>query len=179
MKNISESLEARLVVTHSNIQIDNLFQAWQLKEYGELSVVLAYLRALTMIHQQNHWLSLGANFYGDHLLFERLYNATQENIDGVAERCIGLGSGETVDLQLQIKTIYQFVKDYQASNMITNDQLIDSSIKAEFMLLSIIDCAKQKLNDKGLLTNGLDNLLAGIADIHETHIYLLKQRLKK
>ena len=30
-----------------------------------------------------------------------------------------------------------------------------------------------------VLTNGLSNMLQGIADVHEGHIYLLKQRVSK
>ena len=32
------------------------------------------------------------------------------------------------------------------------------------------------LKEMGLLTRGLDNMIAGIEDKHESHVYLLKQR---
>jgi hypothetical protein len=33
------------------------------------------------------------------------------------------------------------------------------------------------LKECGLMTRGLDNLLAGIEDKHESNVYLLKQRI--
>ena len=51
-----------------------------------LVAVLVSLRALALLHQTHHWLSDGPEYYADHLLFERLYNETVEEIDAIGER---------------------------------------------------------------------------------------------
>ena len=51
--------------------------------------LLARFRVLSMYYQQCHWAVRGGH-YGDHLLFERLYNETNEVIDEIAEKGIGV-----------------------------------------------------------------------------------------
>src|SRR5690606_14936816 len=45
-----------------------------------LSMYVAFTRALYLLHQQNHWESVN---YGDHLLFQRLYEDAQEMADEI------------------------------------------------------------------------------------------------
>jgi DNA-binding ferritin-like protein len=177
---IHESLEAKLVATQSSISLDNLFQLWSSKKYGTLSVLLANLRSLSILHHQNHWVTTGQGSYQDHLLFQRLYEGVDGEVDSVGERCVGLGGNETVDLTLQIKTMWAFIKENMSSGMtmpaIGND-LVQKSLNAEFMFLTLANTTKETLSANGLLSAGLDNMIAGLQDAHETNVYLLKQRL--
>lgn len=178
-KRICESLEAKLVATQSSIQLDNMFNMWSCCKYGALSIALANLRALNMIHHQHHWVTSGQNAYQDHLLFQRLYEAIDDEFDSLGERCVGLDTTKTVDLTLQLKTIYLFVQDNITNNMTMtyNNDLVQKSLNAELMFLNVINKVREQLTMNSLLTSGLDDLLAGIEDTHETHVYLLKQRL--
>lgn len=54
------------------------------------ALYIASLKALALIHQHSHWTAKGVTFYGDHLLFERLYNDTLELLDEAAEKFVGL-----------------------------------------------------------------------------------------
>lgn len=177
-KRLHESLEAKLLATQSNINVDNLIHVWSTRKYGQLSVLLAALRSLAMIHQQHHWVSSGTTYYEDHLLFERLYNATNDSVDSVAEKCIGLGDESTVDLQLQLKTIWQFIKDNTSSafTVDSDNSLVQKSLNAELQFLTLANTVSESLTANGLLTPGLDNMIAGLQDVHESHVYLLKQR---
>jgi hypothetical protein len=50
---------------------------------------------------------------------------------------------------------------------------------AEMNFLAVMKQLCESLKETGLMTHGLDNLLAGIEDAHEGHVYLLKQRVTK
>jgi DNA-binding ferritin-like protein len=146
--------------------------------FAELSVLLAAAQYVYLIHQTSHWQAKGDPFYGDHLLFERLYTATLEDIDAIAERSIGKGSGANVDLMPRIKLIHQHAKATEPNNVIpANTQLAERSMLAEVMFLNFAKITVEMLQEKGVLSRGVDQLIGGIEDKHEGHVYLLKQRL--
>ena len=63
-----------------------------------LATYTAFLRSLYLIHQNSHWLSKGHNFYGNHIMFQRLYESAQTNADKAAEKLIGLYGNAAIDL---------------------------------------------------------------------------------
>ena len=100
-KRLSESMEILLTVEPNvHVMVENMMAEWGGTPYSQLSVVLVHLKHLYVLHQNHHWTSMGDPFYGDHLLFQRLYEATVEEIDSIAEKAIGLVSNTNVDLQL-------------------------------------------------------------------------------
>lgn len=147
------------------------------ESYWELFVVLGMLRHLYLVHQTNHWVASGDPFYGDHLLFQKLYELNLEQIDQVAEKAVGLGSPSLVDLSSQLQLVNALqacvVRPY---TMPHPGQLVEVSLTAELTFLHAMTHISKSLSDSGLMTRGLDNLLAGIEDSHEGSVYLLKQR---
>jgi hypothetical protein len=151
-----------------------------------LSAVVQFARALAHIHQSHHWQTHGAPFYADHLLFERLYNESLEFIDQVAERSVGLNGPATVDPFLQAYGVLYIVAatcghaadDAAPSSLesVAPNLLIERSLRGEVQFLKLIDMAVQELEKNGELSHGISNLLEGIADKHESFVYLLKQR---
>src|SRR5271165_2289461 len=77
------------------------------------ALYVATLKALAMIHQHNHWTIKGVAFYGDHLLFERIYNDTLKNLDEAAEKFIGLFGTECLDYELQATLLHQVLVKYK------------------------------------------------------------------
>jgi hypothetical protein len=151
----------------------------------DLSSVLVFLRSLAFIHQSHHWLTFGGDYYGDHLLFERLYNQTTEEIDQIAEKAVGVGAPiQKLHPGLQASLVAQVVASF-CGNGVTSGEADDPSSYVMTSLAAerhFIDCMKQiaeGLKATGTLSRGVDNLLAGIEDKHEGHIYLLGQRSKK
>jgi DNA-binding ferritin-like protein len=148
-----------------------------------LPTALVFLRALTMIHQGHHWLTFGESYYADHLLFERLYDETLEEVDAVAEKAIGVGCPkDKIHPGLQAtfitKVVQLFCGDGQNESMAGDPKsYLEASLKAEELLLSSLAAIAAEMKENGELTRGVDNLLAGIEDKHEGHVYLLKQRL--
>lgn len=179
-KRLIESLEFQLVPVEPNseIEFNNMVSEWGGLPYPHLSVLLVHLQFLFRVHQTHHWISRGDSYYGDHLLFQRLYEETYEEIDPMAEKAIGLGMTENVHLELQISQLDRLAKKYGMVTTIPQQtELAKRSLVAELALLNVCKFVTEQLKMQGLLTRGLDNMIAGIEDLHESHVYLLKQRI--
>jgi len=180
-KRLSESMEMILTV-EPNLQVltDNMIAEWGGTPYPQLSVVLVYLKYLAAVHQNHHWTCVGDPYYGDHLLFERLHGNIPVEIDSIAEKAIGLGCTANVDLQLVNSQVLKLICGSGSATMIPqSSDLAKKSLMAEMNFLAVMKHLCDSLNECGLMTHGLDNLLAGIEDKHEGHVYLLKQRVSK
>lgn len=141
---------------------------------ADLSAFLSLLRATYQIHQAAHWQSRGESYYGDHLLYQRLYEDVSKEIDSIAERVIGRSRRVTaVDPMLQAQMTAHMVRKLRGSSRsLSARKLARVSLQAEQSVLDAVDF----LIEEGQST-GTENLLQGIADTHESHIYLLRQRL--
>lgn len=180
-KKLIETLAVQIAVPAPNysISLDNMLTSWGSVPYGELSLILTSARYLSMVHQTHHWISAGESSYSDHLLFMRLYESLNDEIDSLAEKSIGLGSVTSVDLCMQIAQIMQLSNSYNDGFTHTSSsKLVSKSYAAEVNFLRCIAHCVESLKQKNMLTRGLDNLLAGIEDKHEENCYLLKQRME-
>lgn len=159
------------------IMLDNMISEWGGVPYPQLSVMLVHMRFLYLVHQTHHWTAKGDSYYGDHLLFERLYNAVVAEVDGLAEKAVGLGMIENVNLPLQMSQLLKLTQGYGMSSTIPQpSELAKRSLMAEQSFLRVLDMISCQLKQAGLMTRGLDNYIAGVQDTHEGHVYLLKQR---
>lgn len=141
--------------------------------YADLAVWLGFLRALGIVHQAHHWQTLGSSFYGDHLLFQRLYDAVGNEVDSLAEKVVGLDSPALTNYFLQMKHMKAFMD--AISNSEKPPMVV--SLQAEIVLIAVGEMIQKRLEEEGLLTVGVANLLGDILDRHESHVYLLQQRL--
>lgn len=135
------------------------------------NLYLAMLRSMYLIHQHNHWTSKGESFYGNHLLFQRLYESAGENADSAAEKFIGLFGNECLDYSYQSDYIKKIMDKYSKF-----DQFEKSlQIEKDFVNFSkkAYDCFEQE--DK--MTLGLDDMIMSIASKREESIYLLQQTI--
>lgn len=171
-----------MFATQFGVEFDNSLYEWAGIPYGELSVLLSYLKFMLNVHQTHHWQAKDDPFYGDHKLFQSLYEQVENEIDLVAEKAVGLGSVNNVDLTLQILQVAKITKNYYAqlgSTIPSASDLAYKSLQVEQQFLSLISCVRDSLKATATLTYGVDNMLAGIYDTHESHVYLLKQRCSK
>ena len=145
-------------------------------EKTPLTSLLAVLRAAAFLHQTHHWQTSGHQYYGDHLLFERLYNESQTFIDQVAERAVGSEGESSVNPLQQVDLVGQLVKMVAVGS--TPSEMVTVSLRLEKLVLETIALTLAQLKNNGALSNGTDNLLQGAADLHETFLYLLQQRAK-
>lgn len=137
--------------------------------------LLGVLQGTALIHQTHHWSCRGGSFYSDHQLFERLYNESLEGIDQLAERCVGRGSPLAISARVQAEAVSNFVS-LLGDDPVSTEHMVQRSMAAETMVLSGIHQVLTILDAKDTLSHGTTNLLEGLADIHETFVYLLKQR---
>lgn len=130
------------------------------------------LRALDWIHRSFHWMASGPHFYQDHLLFKELYEATEGEIDAFAEKLVGTDGIDAVSPVESAREMTGYVSAALSYGAVA-DTLISTALDAEKRFLRHIAdvMAHSKPSD------GWQNLLQGIADRHETHVYLLQQRL--
>lgn len=179
-RRIVETMEMQLVSSPDLfITVDNMCTEWGSLPYPQLSVVLVHLKFLAAVHQNHHWTAKGDPYYGDHLLFERIYGSIPGEIDAIAEKAIGLGTPANVDLVLQTKQLNQLIQGYGMMQTIPQPtELAKRSLSAELNFLGVTAHLVESMKEAGTLTRGLDNLLAGIEDKHEGHVYLLKQRCR-
>lgn len=178
-KRLIETLEIQIAAPDPgyDIGLENMLAEWGATRYAQLSVLLVHLRFLGFVHQTHHWTVKGDPFFGDHLLYERLYNVVAAEIDEVAEKSVGLGGNDNVNLPLQIQQMGRLAQAYNmASTIPQTTELAKRSLLAEISFLRCTAGMACSLKETGLMTRGLDNMLAGIEDVHEGHVYLLKQR---
>lgn len=143
-------------------------------EGASLASLLASLQGAALLHQTHHWSTKGRAFFADHLLFERLYNESLELIDQVAERMMGLGA-PSILATTQARIALMFVQ--QCGTPQTPDEMVSSSLKGEMAVLTLVDRVIAAFDQSNNLTHGLSNLLEGVADKHESFVYLLQQRV--
>ena len=143
---------------------------------------LAYVKALAHCYQVLHWHSRGNMFYGDHLLFERLYSETSDQVDSIAEKLIGVSDDAfaivAADLAMRTSTFVTTIMG--AVDAADFEKTIRAMFDAETnWIRKILPKSMEDLQGAGELTDGLENFLQGLADLHEGNVYLLSRRLKK
>lgn len=163
----------------------SVLEPWMNEPYSELMAIVAMLKALNTITQSFHWKTSGENFLGDHMLFQKVYEGVLPHIDSVGEKAVGLGTGSlssSIKLQKASMAFIEAVFSNQAIVQGAADEADKMFRQAGFAVATFIETTesfKKELDQKGSLSTGLDNLLAGILDEHETFLYLLKQRTKQ
>jgi DNA-binding ferritin-like protein len=133
--------------------------------------VWANLRAEHQLFWTYHWRAKGAPYYGDHLLYQRLYEARLPEIDRVGEVLMALGGRTSIDPMRVMAEMNSVMA--RAESMTVPD-----AKKAEALVvdtLKKIEAANEKVNESPFPL-AVNNVLAGISDKHLEALYLLKQR---
>lgn len=163
--------------------MDDLFVSYGDSRYAELAVFLDLLRSLQFLHHQHHWQVSGVSSYSDHLLFQRLYEGLATEIDAVGEKTVCEGGVELVASRHSLTNIPKFLNAVEDAVGISQKEspanfMVRKSLLAEKSFVTAGERLMKMLEDKSMLTRGIENLLGGILDAHETNVYLLEQRLK-
>src|SRR5258708_21680133 len=130
---------------------------------------ISLIRSVALVHQTNHWLCNGDNFYGNHLMFDRIYKSAAEDSDLAAEKLIGVLGPEVLDLDMQATVIGRMLKQFSSGE--PTEASLD--IEKEFL-----NCSKKfynALEEEGLMTLGVADTISEIASHREEAVYLLKQ----
>lgn len=151
-------------------------------EYGNFFTLITHLRALYMLHQTMHWAATGPQSYGDHLLHQRIYEGIAEEIDAVGERD-GVPQpwsliGDADNVAAMVEDYDRWHRDGRPVAVLAEQELLAYlAIMRNGIKSSAWDSTTNSTVDRITpLSQGLENLLSGIADKHETYLYLLRQR---
>lgn len=138
------------------------------------ALYVASLKAMAIIHQHNHWVVKGKEFYGKHLLFERIYDSVLENLDLAAEKFIGTFGDECLDYNLQSDFLSKILNKYK--NLKESPVEMSLAIEKDFIKYSkhTYDC----FETEGKLSLGIDDMIMSIASDREEAVYLLQQSLE-
>jgi hypothetical protein len=146
----------------------------------ELKKYLALMKAIQNYYQHAHWISKGEPYYGDHLLFERLYGSMNGQIDSLAEKMVGLGGDHFVCVKTVMSMTAKILSHLPFMDENTlGYELAKSAIKLEKMFLACTKNLYKKMKDDGSLTLGFDDMLMSLHNEHESNVYLLGQRIKR
>lgn len=138
------------------------------------ALYIASLKGLAIIHQNNHWITKGITFYGNHLLFERLYKSAIKNLDEAAEKLLGLFGDECLNYEFQNDLLSRVLSKY--NNL--EGSPVEMSLAAEKDFIKLSSDAYKCFEDEDKLTLGLDDMIMSVSNTREESIYLLKQVLK-
>jgi DNA-binding ferritin-like protein len=123
-----------------------------------------------------HWKTKGEQYYGDHLLYERLYQATFEDIDPIAEKAIGTtGESKFVTVSSILSRAAFYCGGYDTDNA---DLMPPSLLSAEQYFISITSNVLNELKAEGKSSTGVEAFLSELVNKHEGHVYLLRQRAR-
>lgn len=138
------------------------------------ALYIATLKAMALIHQHSHWTTKGIAFYGDHLLFERLYDSTLEDLDLAAEKFMGLLGDDCLNYDLQADLLNKVLLKYK--DLEGSPLEMSLNIEKDFIKFSreAYDCFERE----GRLSLGLDDMIMAIASKREESVYLLQQTLQ-
>lgn len=137
-----------------------------------MTLYVAFLRALYNTHQNNHWETKGPNYYSDHILFQRLYEAVAPLVDQAAEKTVGIFG----ELEKHDDWISKITEKFNADNY--NGDRIKSSLEISTVFLVLSEKIYKHLKESDKITLGLDDMIMATAGAIEVHTYLLKQREK-
>lgn len=130
--------------------------------------ILYRLQALYQFYKSAHWLSKGDRFYQDHLLFERLYEGFDDEMDTLVELLLSTDAeDEDFNPALILTEAAKFIPEFGDTKA-----NLTVAAKLEEELLTLIQGVDSKATSVGLY-----NHLAAIADSHTRKGYLLHRAL--
>src|ERR1019366_8035155 len=124
------------------------------------ALYLATLNAISIINRLSHWTTKGKAFYGDHLLFDRIYTSAAEDMDAAAEKFVGIFGDACLDYDTQTDLLHRVLLKY--NNLEGSPQQMSLAAEKDFLKFS--ETLYKPLEDEEKLTIGLDNAISEISD---------------
>ena len=140
----------------------------------KLRWLLALLRAQYWSYQNSHWKVKGGSFYGDHLMFQRLYESVQVQTDTLAEKMVGIFGIDAIDDEDLLGMFLYWNERWDSAV----DCLHKRGLLSEDDIQNVIEDTYDTLKESGQMTLGMDDFLMAMASEHETNTYLLRQTLR-
>jgi len=139
-----------------------------------LQEVLSILRALYWNYNHAHWQAKGDDYYGNHLLFQRLYEAIPDEFDVLGEKLVAYFGEDAVDSAAISKKTQNWINKWNSEK-----DIVQRAINSEEDLQKVLQTVYTNLRESGDISLGLDDFLMATANSHETNLYLLQQIKRK
>jgi DNA-binding ferritin-like protein len=139
-----------------------------------LQEMLSLLRGQYWNYWTTHWQVKGPNYYGNHLLFRRLYEALQAEIDTLGEKIVAYFGTDEVENDLIMEKSHEWIKKWAKIG-----DPVERAIRSEEDMQNIFKAGYKKLDESKDMSLGLDDFLMATANAHETNLYLLGQLRNK
>lgn len=136
-----------------------------------LIAVHVALETEQLLFHAYHWRSKGADYYGDHLLYQRLYLARAEEIDRIGEVLMAVAGANSVAPVVTVTGMHDLasrIESLQGGQAHRGIALVEETLRR-------INSANALLGDTPYALS-VNNVLATFADKHLEALYLLKQR---
>ena len=145
-----------------------------------LIALIGLARANNLWFHAAHHASKGDAFSGDHeLLYSEVYAAYNEAVDGLVEWAIGLTNDETMSSPVRITELaIVAIRTYPEPCCSTALGIAGAALDVEKQFVSAIEETFAMLEGKRQLSLGLNDMLAALANKHETFVYKLQQRVR-
>jgi len=135
-----------------------------------LQDLLSLLKAQDWNYQTTHWQVEGDDYYGNHLLFQRLYEALDEEIDTLGEKIVAYFGADKVNSPDIITKTHEWIDKWKGT-----DNFVKRAILSEEDMQKMFKASYDALKERDDLSLGLDDFLMATANAHETNLYLLGQ----
>lgn len=133
-----------------------------------LCSLLCTMRAAYLTYRNAHWMVRGTNYYGLHLLFERLYTEIPVSIDKLAEQIVGTYGSDGIREDAQ-------EIDTQMRAFAAPEHPLGKVLLAALAVRDQLGFAYASMDADGALTPGWDDVLTAIASTNDSHLYLIQQ----
>lgn len=168
------------------------------EEVDSLRDLLSWLQAARLFYHSIHWRVRGSSFYGDHLLFQRLYSGDEggpdldSQIDKLAEKMVAKYGPYSVQIYPHKDDTFHHTSliskiDYALEDSsgkfvdetykFVSDCPFRQAIQIEKSIQKVISYCYNELKKNNSLSLGMDDFLMSLASERETAMYLLKQRV--
>ena len=138
---------------------------------------IAYLRASYVWFHSAHHATRGVSFSGDHVnLYPKIYEFLSEQIDGVIEKGVAQVGMDLACPKEQLAAATQIVCCYPSPAMVSPTAIAATGLCMIKDIIQFLEEQFKCLEDCGLLSLGLNDLMAAHANGLEDFVYLLKQR---
>jgi DNA-binding ferritin-like protein len=138
-----------------------------------LQEVLGLLKGQYWNYWTTHWQAKGPNAYGNHLLFSRLYEGIQAEIDTLAEKIVGYFDENAVENSVVMEKMHNWFDPWCKIS-----DPFERAIQSEQDMQNAFKAAYERLKEDKDISLGLDDFLMATANAHETNLYLLQQANK-
>jgi len=144
------------------------------------SKFLGAFKAMHIWFHTAHVMTKGTGFAGDHvLLYGKIYEEITDQLDAAMEKVLGLTEDESLlcpKEMIQSTQMALDLYDSPSNNSAHNIALTALQIVENF--LTVLEIAYHVKKHHGMMTLGLEDFMASLANTHEGYVYLLRQRTK-